>query len=60
MKSELVVGLKDGLGEIVALEDPDWMVDGRWGLIQFMDPMLNLKVRLNQRSGFTRGYIRYW
>jgi len=38
LKSELVVGLKKGQDETVSLEDPDWLVDGRWGLIQFYDP----------------------
>lgn len=34
LKSELIVGLEDEQGEIVLAEDPDWLVDGRWGTIQ--------------------------
>jgi hypothetical protein len=35
LKAELVSGLEPGQADSVAQKDPDWMVDGRWGLIQF-------------------------
>lgn len=35
LKSEVVVGLAPGVGERTAARDPEWMVDGRWGVIQF-------------------------
>jgi hypothetical protein len=38
LKSELVCGLEPGQVEAIAAEDPEWMVNGRWGLIQFYFP----------------------
>jgi len=35
MKSELLVGVKEGLGEKVSAADPDWMVNGKWAVMQF-------------------------
>lgn len=35
LKSELICGLAPGQAEAVAAEDPEWMVNGRWGMIQF-------------------------
>jgi len=35
LKSELVCGLNSGQSEAIALVDPEWLVNGRWGLIQF-------------------------
>lgn len=34
LKSELVCGLQPGQAEQVAKNDPDWLINGRWGLIQ--------------------------
>ncbi|MDY7041271.1 MAG: damage-control phosphatase ARMT1 family protein [Chloroflexota bacterium] len=34
MKAELVVGLEPGQAEALSAEDPDWMVNGRRGIIQ--------------------------
>jgi hypothetical protein len=36
-KSEVAVGLEPGQAETVAGQDPDWLVNGRWGVIQFWD-----------------------
>ncbi len=36
LKSELVVGLKPGQAAEMSRNDPDWMYDGNWGLIQFI------------------------
>lgn len=33
-KAELAAGLKPGQAEALANEDPDWLVDGNWGVIQ--------------------------
>jgi len=38
LKSELVAGLAPGQAEDVCRKDPQWMVDGRWGMVQFYDP----------------------
>jgi uncharacterized protein with ATP-grasp and redox domains len=35
IKAELACGLQPGQAERVAAQDPDWMVDGRWGVVQF-------------------------
>jgi hypothetical protein len=35
LKAELVCGLEPGQADSVAEQDPDWMVNGCWGLIQF-------------------------
>jgi uncharacterized protein with ATP-grasp and redox domains len=35
LKSELVVGLRNGQEESVAVKDPDWMLNGRWGMVQY-------------------------
>jgi uncharacterized protein with ATP-grasp and redox domains len=38
LKSEVVVGLDPGQPERVASQDPHWLIDGRWGMIQFYQP----------------------
>jgi uncharacterized protein with ATP-grasp and redox domains len=35
LKSELVVGLEDGQAEAVAAQDPEWLLNGRWGMVQY-------------------------
>jgi uncharacterized protein with ATP-grasp and redox domains len=35
-KGEIVVGLQPGQPEALFEKDPNWMVDGQWGLIQFV------------------------
>lgn len=37
LKAEVVAGLSDEIVEQVAADDPDWLVNGRWGVIQFAD-----------------------
>jgi hypothetical protein len=33
-KSEVMAGLPPGAAEQAAAQDPDWLVDGRWGMVQ--------------------------
>jgi hypothetical protein len=35
MKAETVAGLEQAQVDRLEQEDPDWMVNGRWGLLQF-------------------------
>lgn len=35
LKSELCCGLAKGQERVIAQQDPDWLTNGRWGLIQF-------------------------
>ncbi len=35
LKAEIVCGLTEGQPEATALKDPEWMVNGQWGVIQF-------------------------
>jgi hypothetical protein len=35
IKSELALGLRPGQAEAVSREDPNWLFDGKWGVIQF-------------------------
>ncbi len=35
-KSELIAGLPPGQAEALAKKEPDWLVNGRWGVIQFV------------------------
>ena len=37
VKAEITCGLQSGQVESVAAKDPDWMIDGRWGLLQFFE-----------------------
>lgn len=37
LKSEVAAGLRPGQPEAVAQKDPDWLIDGHWGVIQFTD-----------------------
>jgi len=37
LKSELACGLNQNLVEIVSAKDPKWLIDGRWGVVQFFD-----------------------
>ncbi len=39
LKAEVVVGLSEDQIRKAKRKDPDWMVDGRWGVIQFAPPM---------------------
>ncbi len=34
-KSDTIVGLKPGQEENLNARDPQWLVNGRWGMIQF-------------------------
>jgi uncharacterized protein with ATP-grasp and redox domains len=36
-KSEVAIGLEPGQAETIAEQDPEWLVNGRWGVIQFWD-----------------------
>ena len=38
LKSEIAVGLTQGQPKKVAEQDPAWLYDGRWGVIQFAKP----------------------
>jgi hypothetical protein len=38
LKSELVVGLAEGVAERTAQADPNWLIDGRWGLVHLVMP----------------------
>lgn len=38
LKSEVVVGLQLEQVEWLAKEDPQWLIDGQWGVIQFVNP----------------------
>jgi len=35
VKAEIACGLQPRQAENVAAQDPDWMIDGRWGVVQF-------------------------
>jgi hypothetical protein len=35
LKSELVPGLQPGQAETIGAQDPDWLIDGRWGVVQY-------------------------
>jgi hypothetical protein len=37
LKSEVAAGLQSGQAAEIAGRDPDWLVDGEWGVIQFVD-----------------------
>jgi uncharacterized protein with ATP-grasp and redox domains len=38
LKGEIQIGLAPGQAEAVAAEDPDWLIDGQRGLIQYCNP----------------------
>jgi len=38
LKCELASGLAPGQAEATTAKDPDWLINGRWGVIQFADP----------------------
>ena len=35
LKSEIIVGLAEGQSDAPAAQDPDWLTNGKWGVIQF-------------------------
>ncbi len=39
VKAEIACGMQPGRAESVAAQDPDWMIDGRWGVVQFAKPL---------------------
>jgi hypothetical protein len=36
IKSELICGLARGQAEQIVQYDPDWLINGRWGLVQYV------------------------
>ena len=38
VKAEIVCGLAPGQAERIAARDPEWMINGRWGFVQFCKP----------------------
>ena len=38
VKAEIACGMQPGQAEDVAALDPDWMINGRWGVVQFAQP----------------------
>jgi uncharacterized protein with ATP-grasp and redox domains len=41
LKSDVLIGLEPGQQPILDQKDPDWLVNGRWGLIQFSSKINN-------------------
>jgi len=39
VKAEIACGMQPGQSEDVAAQDPDWMINGRWGVVQFTQPV---------------------
>ena len=37
LKSDVLIGIKPGQQAVLDQKDPDWLINGRWGLIQFSD-----------------------
>jgi hypothetical protein len=37
LKGELIVGLKPGMAQVLQAEDPQWMINGKRGVIQFVN-----------------------
>ncbi|MFC1996206.1 damage-control phosphatase ARMT1 family protein [Chloroflexota bacterium] len=35
VKAEIACGMQPGQAEYIAVKDPNWMIDGRWGMVQF-------------------------
>jgi hypothetical protein len=40
LKSEIIVGMLPGQAEVIAKEDPDWLINGKRGIIQFVQKQL--------------------
>ena len=40
LKSELAAGLQSDQVETLNHEDPQWLTNGQWGVIQFVEPMI--------------------
>ena len=38
VKAEIACGMQPGQAESVAAQDPDWMIAGHWGVVQFCRP----------------------
>jgi len=36
IKSEVLVDLAQGQAEELAARDPDWLINGRWGIVQLV------------------------
>lgn len=36
MQADVVAGLAPGQGERLTATDPQWLVNGKWGMIQFV------------------------
>ena len=38
LKGEIIVNLKEGQAEKIEAEDPDWLINGKRGIIQYIEP----------------------
>ncbi|MCD6469722.1 protein-glutamate O-methyltransferase family protein [Candidatus Bathyarchaeota archaeon] len=50
LKGEIIVDLKEGEAEKLEAEDPDWLINGKRGIIQFIKHSELLKERMLQKS----------
>jgi uncharacterized protein with ATP-grasp and redox domains len=41
LKSEIIAGLKPNQAALLAQQDSDWLTNGQWGVIQFVDPAID-------------------
>jgi uncharacterized protein with ATP-grasp and redox domains len=50
LKSEIMVGLEPGQAEEIAAQDPDWLINGKRGIIQYINTSISREIEAHTKG----------